>query len=533
MKIEKINPDRFIGYLTNLAACSMEMILKKNTLLSFVSVILSVLQLNSALAVEVFQTKTELRQYNPEKAYNGYTLFTHVTPRKSDVTKVFLIDMEGNVVHTWPHITNPKLYENGNLIGGFNEMDWNGNVVWEWEVPKDRYDLTVHHDTCKIYNKKLNTYTYIGLTKYYPTQEEAVAAGCDPDNDYSNATPDGIIEVDLKGNIIWEWNFLDHTIQDVNRKWPNYVGKRKTIADYPGKADLNWLTDQQRMLGAHPRGYSSDWQHTNALDYNEKLDHIAINAKHWSEFYVIDHGATFIPNDPEGSRILAASDKGDFIYRFGNPSAYQQGDPPAYLDEGNQQIYGAHDIQWIKKGLPGAGNFLIFNNGCYNPMGHYSEVLEINPFLDKNGKNTGNYVNPPDAGYFQRKNQSKQVVWTYKSVKQSSFYSSFISSCQRLPNGNTLIDSGASGHFFEVTTNRDVVWEYINPVDGKYGTVSTVRKDSDKGSFSVFRCYRYGPDYPGLIGRDLTPKGQITRIYSDSRTNSVSDSTSNIANGDK
>ena len=31
---------------------------------------------------------------------------------------------------------------------------------------------------------------------------------------------------------------------------------------------------------------------------------------------------------------------------------------------------------------------------------------------------------------------------------------------------------------------------------------------------SVFRCLRYGPDYPGLAGKDLTPKGKITEIFS-------------------
>ena len=38
-----------------------------------------------------------------------------------------------------------------------------------------------------------------------------------------------------------------------------------------------------------------------------------------------------------------------------------------------------------------------------------------------------------------------------------------ISGSERLPNGNTLICSGASGRLFEVTTGGEVVWEYINP----------------------------------------------------------------------
>jgi hypothetical protein len=468
----------------------------------------------SAYAVEVFQTTTELKQYNPDKAYNGYTLFSPDAPKGWDGGITFLIDMNGNIVHTWPRVDNPKLYEDGHIVGGFKEMDWDGNIIWEWKTPADRTNIRPHHDMWRINNKKLKEQTYLGVVSYTPTQEEAVAAGCNPAKNYTSTYTDGFVEVNKAGNIIWEWNFLEHGIQDVNPELPNYVGKGKTIADYPGRTDLNWLTDQNRM-GRNPvAGVTSDWQHVNSLDYNEELDHVVINAKHFSEFYVVDHGATFIPNDPEGSRKLSASEKGDFLYRFGNPSAYKQGDPPSFLQEGHQQMYGAHNIQWIKKGLPGAGNFLIFSNGCYNPRGFQSEILEINPFLDAEKKNTGNYVNPPDAGYNQMSMDSNQIVWSYKSKLPNSFYSSFISGTQRLPNGNTFICSGSTGHFFEVTPEGEVVWEYINPVRGSIGDALPIQKDSDgKDAFATFRAHRYGPDYPGLAGRDLKPKGKILELY--------------------
>ena len=37
---------------------------------------------------------------------------------------------------------------------------------------------------------------------------------------------------------------------------------------------------------------------------------------------------------------------------------------------------------------------------------------------------------------------------------------------QRLPNGNTLINEGWFGRFFEVTPEGSVVWEYVNPYFG-------------------------------------------------------------------
>ena len=50
----------------------------------------------------------------------------------------------------------------------------------------------------------------------------------------------------------------------------------------------------------------------------------------------------------------------------------------------------------------------------------------------------------------------------------SRFYSPFISSAQRLPNGNTLITEGSGGRIIEVTADHRLVWEYITPYWGQH-----------------------------------------------------------------
>ena len=65
----------------------------------------------------------------------------------------------------------------------------------------------------------------------------------------------------------------------------------------------------------------------------------------------------------------------------------------------------------------------------------------------------------------------------------SKFYSSYISSAQRLPNGNTLITEGSDGRLIEVTPEHEIVWEYINPYF----------KTAFGGKFSnnmIYRAYR-------------------------------------------
>jgi hypothetical protein len=113
------------------------------------------------------------------------------------------------------------------------------------------------------------------------------------------------------------------------------------------------------------------------------------------------------------------------------------------------QTSGQHDAHLIPKGLPGAGDLLVFDNqgeAGYPPRPlpvlPGSRVLEINPV-------------------------TKQIVWQYTGTDSGrpswSFYSSFISSARRLPNGNTLIDEGMEGRFFQVTRRGEIVWEYVSP----------------------------------------------------------------------
>jgi Arylsulfotransferase (ASST) len=87
-----------------------------------------------------------------------------------------------------------------------------------------------------------------------------------------------------------------------------------------------------------------------------------------------------------------------------------------------------------------SGNILIFDNGPHrrDVTLPYSRVIEINP-------------------------ATNEIVWLYVDSPPYNFFSSFISGAQRLTNGITLITEGQSGRMFQVSSSRDVVWEYINP----------------------------------------------------------------------
>lgn len=470
----------------------------------------------SASAYERLQGPTELLFLDKEKAFAGYTLF-------GVGSRTYLLDLEGRVVHTWPVGTNPHLLDNGNILDaakddpsgfqGFKEVDWDGRTVWEYTEKRPGY--APHHDWVRIFNKKLNAPTTLYLANKSISNGQAIAAGADPKNGpYRDCQVDSIVEVNMKGEIVWEWCFFDHGVQDVDSSKPGFVGEGKSVADYPGRINLN-------MPG---RPLKRDWLHCNSLDYNPDSGHIVVNSVQ-GELYVIDHDGTFDAADPKAGIFRAAGPAGDFLYRFGDPARYGQGEAPRVMENwdsatsGDKQMGGAHDAQWIRAGLPGAGHLLVFNNGQYlcqrTPQ---SSILEINPFLDAKGRDTGKYVNPPDAGYRresydhdthnQPRRISNQIVWSYKSINSHGFFSHIGSSAQRLPNGGMFICSDTEGHLFEVAPDGSLAWEYINPVtrDGAVKVLGDVLPMTN----SVFRAYRYPRDYVAFRGRDLSPQGTIT-----------------------
>jgi hypothetical protein len=186
--------------------------------------------------------------------------------------------------------------------------------------------------------------------------------------------------------------------------------------------------------------------HVNSVDYNTELDQIMLSVHSFHEVWVIDHSTT---SEQAASHQGGRSGKGgDLLYRWGNPRAYRNG---TRLE---QRLFAQHDAHWIPQGLPGAGHMLVFNNGSNRPDGNYSSVDEVVLPVDAHG----NYAREEYLPF-----GPERAAWSYSAPDKSSFFSMLISGAHRLPNGNTFICSGIPGILFEVTPEKEVVWEYHHP----------------------------------------------------------------------
>ena len=425
---------------------------------------------------------------NEPSSFDAYTLFT---PRSDG--DVYLIDTSGRLVHSWETDTSsgvtPYLLDDGSIIrmgtldrAGIEQYDWEGSPTWMFS-----YNGAEHHAHHDI--EVLPSGNVLMIAYEIKTAEEAIAAGRDPATlTTGEFWPETIIEVEstgpTTGAIVWDWHVWDHLVQDADPTQDNFG----VIADHPELIDISFGSDTFQT-------FEADWLHANGIDYNQELDQIILSVRQFGEIWVIDHSTT-----KEESATHIGGDRnmgGDILYRWGNPRAYGAGEASA------QQLFVPHDAQWIEPGYPGAGNILVFNNGTGRPGGNYSSIVE---FVSTVGE-TGAYSLTPGLPY-----GPAAPTWTYSNP--SEFYSPIISGVERLSNGNTFINSGVEGRLFEVTSDGETVWEYINPIVAEGPLVQgSPTLPIGFGSFlftnSVFQARRYGSDYPGLQGRDLTPKGVI------------------------
>jgi Arylsulfotransferase (ASST) len=107
----------------------------------------------------------------------------------------------------------------------------------------------------------------------------------------------------------------------------------------------------------------------------------------------------------------------------------------AVVDPIAKKIVWALSNLWGKQHQPAIltnGNMLVFDN---SGLPRRSRVLEVDPI-------------------------NQRLIWSYE---EEYFFSEVLGYAQRLANGNTLITDSDNGRAFEITPDKKIVWEFLNP----------------------------------------------------------------------
>ena len=110
---------------------------------------------------------TGVTVHRPDRAWPGYVLYDGRDGRS------FLIDMNGNLVHSWPYTgfpvemidpgvnagrrgdlicqKEPEIFSNETLL----KVDWDGNIIWEWGAKAPGGKAAQNHDQAPLPNGNL------------------------------------------------------------------------------------------------------------------------------------------------------------------------------------------------------------------------------------------------------------------------------------------------------------------------------------------------------------------------------------------
>lgn len=313
-------------------------------------------------------------------------------------------------------------------------IDLLGKVVHNWKMPypPGLYGYLTEKGTL-LYNGQIPNETFLGKSPF---------------------KGGAVLEADWNGKVLWEVRQQEHhhdgrLLKNGNvlllcaTELPDDVAKRvqggRPGTEVNGKIWADYLLELTRD-GRKVWEWRA-WEHLDPA--KDVITAIQDSRSEWT------HGNAVIEL-PDGDLLVSFRNISTIIkiHRQSGEVVWKLGAPP---------LSGQHAPTPLA-----SGNILIFDNGPHrlDQSFPFSRVIEVNPL-------------------------TSETVWKYQESTPSNFFSPRISNAQRLPNGNTLINEGWFGRFFEVTSEGEVVWEYVNPYFGPATAAAKAQTNS------VFRAYRY------------------------------------------
>jgi hypothetical protein len=346
-----------------------------------------------------------------------------------------------DAARAWPGLT---LFAPAGLTETFL-IDLHGTVVHSWKMPyrPGLYGYLTDRGTL-FYNGQIPNETFLG--------KQPFMGGA-------------VLEMDWNGRILWELKRPDHhhdgrllrngnVILLCGAELPDDVARRVRGGRAGSEIDRKTMWSDFIVEATTDGRIVWEWKAWEHLDPAvDALTALQDERNEWTH-------ANSVWEDADGSLLVSFRNISTVVRidrRTGN-IVWKLGAPP---------LSGQHAPYMLAN-----GNMLLFDNGPHrlDESFPFSRVIEINP-------------------------ATKAIAWKYQEPRTFNFYSPRISNAQRLPNGNTLINEGVFGRFFEVTSDGDVVWEYVNP---HFGPPTAAVKAQQNG---VFRVYRYSEEEVGRMRR--------------------------------
>ena len=237
----------------------------------------------------------------------------------------------------------------------------------------------------------------------------------------------GLIKIDKDSNLIWDYPGKTHHDLFVTKDGLIYVLTRKAHIHPEYHKEKPVLEDFITVLDA-------DGQEIKRVSILKSLrdSHYAAILKNMKRAGDILHTNTIELLDHRLAGRCRAFREGNVLISI------RQLDTICVVDLEAESVVWALSGQWRRQHQPTVldnGHMLIFDNQRTDGG---SAVLEFDPF-------------------------TREIIWEYPGDSEAPLFTMDCGSSERLPNGNTLISESNRGRAIEVTPDKQIVWEFINP----------------------------------------------------------------------
>ena len=493
--------------------------------------------------------------YKPDKCWNGYIVLSNVLHGMPDKFPerakkgVVLIDMNGNVVHSWKGVSGfpAKVLPGGRLMGALKDkkspghdndimvqLDFDGNPEWQFNKLekltfktkegklKSVWSARQHHD----FQREPNPVGYYvpGLAPYVDKGKTLVHSRC-PGKDRSQR----LYEVSWDGKILWEWCASGH-LDKISSKFGAFGAKRRArVAGASGQ-------------GGKPGKHGTESSGGNGKGFLEKFDQNKDGKVTKDEFSGPDPVFDRFDQNKDGlidkTEAPEGSPGGKPVKRAGSRPKWSAGNTASWL--GPNKWYEAGDKRFHPDNIIAnnlSDTMFIVSRETGEIVWQVGPDYSKYPQLSKLGLNRHKFPDGASGGFaggmqhhthmipkglpgegnilvfnnglpysviMEFNPVTLEIVWEYSGIEVGyseshslahSFFSATIGSVQRLPNGNTMICEGDGGRIFEVTPKHEIVWEYISPMYDWPGLGWGQKVHPPKMTNMVYRAYRIPYDY--------------------------------------
>ena len=199
-----------------------------------------------------------------QEVFDGYTLYT---PQTNQSIQTSLMNNDFQTIHTWTHeespasmpylvsgdtygfegygfensilvypyrVQNPTM-ESGGVGGGVQLVNWDGDVLWNFELSDNQYQH--HHDVQPMPNGNI---LMVAWERFYESTWSEMGR-VDVTNPLNQMWGTAILEIkpnleDGTAEVVWEWHIFDHLVQDRGSQYGATFG---AISDHPELMDIN------------------------------------------------------------------------------------------------------------------------------------------------------------------------------------------------------------------------------------------------------------------------------------------------------